>query len=95
MPIRLAEEACLPSSGGFGMGKAFAIVLMAIAVWVAVTVYSEGTDRAFGGLFASSQGSSSLDSPAHRPTPERAREAVQRAFDESQDRFDRALGETR
>ena len=76
------------------MGKAFAIVLMAIAVWVAVTVYSEGTDRAFGGLFASSQGSSNLDSPANRPTPERAREAVQRAFDESQDRFDRALGET-
>lgn len=77
------------------MGKAFAIVLMAIAVWVAVTVYSEGTDRAFGGLFASSQGSSTVDATETRSTPERAGDAVQRAYDESQDRFDRALGETR
>jgi len=76
------------------MGKAFAIVLMAIAVWVAVTVYSEGTDRAFGGLFASSQGSSTVDATETRSTPERAGDAVQRAYDDSQERFDRALGET-
>ena len=77
------------------MGKILAMVLMVIAIWVAVTVYSEGTDRAFGGLFAGSQGSSTVDAPETRSTPQRAGEAVQRAFDESQDRFDRALGEKR
>jgi hypothetical protein len=77
------------------MGKVFAIVLMVIAIWVAVTVYSEGVDRAFGGLFAGSLGSSTVDPAETRSTPERARQAVQRAHDESQDRFDRALGEKR
>jgi hypothetical protein len=77
------------------MGKILAIVLMAIAIWVAVTVYSEGTDRAFGGLFAGSLGSSTVDVTETRSTPQRAGEAVQRAYDESQDRFDRALGEKR
>jgi hypothetical protein len=77
------------------MGKLFAIVLMVIGIWVAVTVYSEGTDRAFGGLFAGSLGSSTVDVTETRSTPQRAGEAVQRAYDESQDRFDRALGEKR
>jgi len=77
------------------MGKILAMVLMVIAIWVAVTVYSEGTDRAFGGLFAGSLGSSTVDVTETRSTPQRAGEAVQRAFDESQDRFDRALGEKR
>ena len=77
------------------MGKLFAIVLMVIGIWVAVTVYSEGTDRTFGGLFAGSLGSSTVDVTETRSTPQRAGEAVQRAYDESQDRFDRALGEKR
>ena len=77
------------------MGKLFAIVLMVIGIWVAVTVYSEGTDRAFGGLFAGSLGSSTVDVTETRSTPQRAGDAVQRAYDESQDRFDRALGEKR
>ena len=77
------------------MGKILAIVLMVIGIWVAVTVYSEGTDRAFGGLFAGSLGSSTVDVTETRSTPQRAGEAVQRAYDESQDRFDRALGEKR
>ena len=77
------------------MGKILAIVLMVIGIWVAVTVYSEGTDRAFGGLFAGSLGSSTVDVTETRSTPQRAGDAVQRAYDESQDRFDRALGEKR
>ena len=77
------------------MGKLLAIVLMVVAIWVAVTVVSEGTDRAFGGLFAGSRSSSAVDVTDTRSTPQRARDAVQHAYDESQDRFDRALGETR
>jgi len=77
------------------MGKLFAIVLIVIAIWVGITVFTEGTDRAFGGLFAGSPGSSTLEATEARSTGERAGDAVQRAYDESEDRFDRALGETR
>lgn len=77
------------------MGKLFAIVLIVIAVWVGLTVYTQGTDQAFGGLFARFSGSSALDAPATRSTPHRAGDAFQRAYDESEDRVDRALRETR
>ena len=77
------------------MGKLIAIVLMVVAIWVGVTVFTEGADRAFGGLFAGFVGSSAADAPANRSTPERARHAVQHAYDESGDRLDRAMGETR
>jgi hypothetical protein len=77
------------------MGKLFAIVLIAIAVWVGLTIYTEGTDQAFGGLFAGSSGSSTLDAPETRSAPRRAGDAFQRAYDASEDRVDRALGETR
>ena len=77
------------------MGKLFAIVLIVVAVWVGLTVYTQGTDQAFGGLFARFSGSSTLDSPATRSAPHRAGDAFQRAYDESEDRVDRALRGTR
>ena len=77
------------------MGKLLAMVLMVTAIWVGITVFTEGSDRAFGGLFAGSPGSSTLEATEAVSTRERAGDAVQRAYDESQDRFDRALGETR
>jgi hypothetical protein len=77
------------------MGKLLAIVLIVIAIWVGLTVYTEGTDQAFGGLFARSSGSSTLDAPETRSTPRRVGDAVQRAYDESEDRVDRALRGTR
>jgi hypothetical protein len=40
------------------MQKIFGILFILLAVWIAIEVYTEGTDRAFGGLFAS-----------HSPTP--------------------------
>jgi len=77
------------------MGKLIAILLMVVAIWVGVTVFTEGADRAFGGLFGGLVGSSTGDAPANHSTPERARDSVQRAYDESGDRLDRAMGETR
>ncbi len=77
------------------MGKLFVIVLIVIAIWVGLTVYTQGTDQAFGGLFARFSGSSTLDAPATRSTPHRAGDAFQRAYDESEDRVDRALRGTR
>ncbi len=35
------------------MGKAFGMLLMLVALWVGLTLYSEGTQSAFGGAFAS------------------------------------------
>jgi hypothetical protein len=99
MPIHLADGAYLPflevQPGGSEMGKLFAIVLMVIAIWVGITVFTEGSDRAFGGLFAGSTGSSTLEATEARSTRERARDALQSAYEESEDRVDRALGETR
>ena len=75
------------------MGKVLAIVLMVIAIWVAVTVVTEGSDRAFGGLFAGSSSSSTAEEVDTRSARERAGDAFQRAYHESEDRVDRALGE--
>jgi hypothetical protein len=75
------------------MGKLIAIVLMVIAIWVAVTVVTEGSDRAFGGLFAGSSSSSNAEGTDARSARERAGDALQRAYDVSEDRVDRAVGE--
>lgn len=75
------------------MAKLLAIVLMVVAIWVGLTVFTEGTDRAFGGLFAGSSDSSTLEATEVRSTPERAGDALQRAYDVSEDRVDRAVGE--
>jgi hypothetical protein len=37
------------------MGKMFGILLVILAIWVGLTVYDKGVDRAFGGLFAGSK----------------------------------------
>ncbi|HVP29692.1 MAG TPA: hypothetical protein VMW35_11090 [Myxococcota bacterium] len=39
------------------MGKIFGFLLIVIAVYVGLTVYDQGVDRAFGGLFARSHAS--------------------------------------
>jgi hypothetical protein len=35
------------------MGKIFGILLMVAGIWVGMTLYTEGTRDAFGGVFAS------------------------------------------
>jgi hypothetical protein len=77
------------------MVKLFAIVLIVAAIWIGLTVYTEGADRAFGGLFAGSSSSPAVQAPAAPSIPRRAGDAVQRAYDESEDRVDRVLDGTR
>ena len=77
------------------MGKVIAIALIVIAIWIGLTIYTQGPDQAFGGLFARAFDSSQLDAPAARSTPDRALDAFQRAYDKSEDRVNRAMGETR
>ncbi len=53
------------------MGKIFIILLILGAVWVGMEMYNEGTDKAFGGIFAPLESARSDDGglPATGLTP--------------------------
>jgi hypothetical protein len=70
------------------MARLFGIVLIVLAIWVGVEVYTKGVGGAFGGVLAGA-----TDAPATRSTPDRALDAFQRAYDKSEQRVDRQLGE--
>ena len=71
------------------MGKVFGILLMVFAIWVGLTLYTEGTDRAFGGLL-SHIAPASAAGPAQPPL-ERIRERAEAARDLGVDRIERQL----
>jgi hypothetical protein len=57
------------------MQKIFGVLFILVAVWIAIEVYTKGTDAAFGGLFAShSHGQASVESGG--PLTDRVRERV-------------------
>lgn len=64
------------------MGKVFGILLIVVAVWVGLTIFNEGTDAAFGGLFAGS-GEAVADGSG-RPLPRRVEERVRKAYREQE-----------
>ena len=77
------------------MGRVFALLLMIVGIYVGITVYTEGTDRAFGGLFAGAGEDSSdtalgddaeawgeASAPAPVPITQRVRAKVQGEVDE-------------
>ena len=74
------------------MGKVFGVLLIVGLVWVGLELYTEGPARAFGGAFA-------FLAPADAPeaeslsTPQRARAAVVRAHEQSEERRERLLRE--
>lgn len=53
------------------MGKIFIILLILGAIWVGMEMYNEGTDKAFGGIFAPIESARSDDGglPAAGLTP--------------------------
>ena len=64
------------------MGKAFAILLLVVGIWVGLEVYMEGVEGAFGGrlAFLAPAASRSASSEAARPwAGERAGDALQSA----------------
>ena len=71
------------------MGRLAALALAILWLWVGVSVYREGFDQAFGGLFARFSGH--LEAPADRSTPDRPLDAFQRAWNKSEDRVNRQL----
>jgi hypothetical protein len=77
-PIRFSGK-----RGEAVMAKIFGILVIVVAVWVGLTIFNEGTDAAFGGLFASKTqlGQTQLD-PAGRPLPRRVEQSVSKAYQE-------------
>lgn len=74
------------------MGKLFGILLIVFAIWVGMSIYTEGTDRALGGIlarFAPAPAEAELHDT--RPSLERIREKVQSARHEQLDRIERQL----
>jgi len=59
------------------MQKIFGVLLILLAVWVAIEVYTNGTDHAFGGLFA---GHSQAGVSESGPLTTRARDRVSGAY---------------
>ena len=68
------------------MGKVFGILLIVVAVWVGLTLFNEGTDAAFGGLFAGSAKEVADDSG--RPLPRRVEERVRKAYREHEEQVE-------
>jgi hypothetical protein len=58
---------------------------------VGVTVYNEGTNHAFGGIFARMSHSTALDAPAQHSTTDRTVDAYQRAWNKSESRVQSQL----
>lgn len=74
------------------MGKLFGILLIVFAIWVGMSIYTEGTDRAFGGIlgrFAPAPAEGEVRDA--RPSLERIREKVQSARHEQLERIERQL----
>jgi hypothetical protein len=79
------------------VAKPLGILFILLAIWIGLTVYQEGVDDAFGGVFAffgsAPAGSLDADEEGHRPVTKRAAHAFQRAYDRSEDRVSEALEE--
>ncbi|MCP3983126.1 MAG: hypothetical protein GY723_01980 [bacterium] len=77
------------------MSKAFGILFIVGLLWVGLEIYNEGTQNAFGGVFASLSGepASSDDESAQLSTPKRAGRAWEQAQEKANDRLERQLGE--
>lgn len=60
------------------MGKIFGILLIVVGLWVGITIFTEGTDAAFGGLFA--EGSKQTAQASGAPVTSRVRSAVGDAY---------------
>jgi hypothetical protein len=76
------------------MGKVLGILLIVGLIWVGLEIYTEGAERAFGGLLASP---TARQAPAeegeHMTLPQRARADVEGALREEAERRERLLGE--
>ena len=69
------------------MGRALGFLSLVLALWIVMEFYANGVGGAFGGALSSTES----EKPHAVLRTERAADAVQRAYDESTARVDRAL----
>lgn len=74
------------------MGRIFGILFIGLGIWVGLEIYLEGTQNAFGGVFASHQ----VEGEAPRDTrtnPQRAGDSVKSARALEAERRERLLSD--
>ncbi|MDJ0787828.1 MAG: hypothetical protein QNK05_13545 [Myxococcota bacterium] len=74
------------------MGKVFGMLLIIGGVWLGLELYQHGPGGAFGGSLATILGADPVEAEEHASKP-RYGGSVDRAHRDSEDRFDRMLGE--
>ncbi len=78
------------------MGKVFAILLIVFAVWIGLSIFTEGTDRTFGGLLSRFAPALAEGQAGDTRAPlERVRERAEAARDQQLDRIERQLSHSR
>jgi hypothetical protein len=74
------------------MGRIFAILLIVLMIWVGLELYLEGPRNAFGGAFASLMAEPNTPGLDRQlSAPKRAGAAVNRAYRETEKRYDKML----
>ena len=72
------------------MGKLFGLILIVVGVWVGMEIYTQGVNRAFGGLFAGvAEEAADLRSPL-----ERIQDKGRHASDAQLERIERQLNDS-
>ncbi len=78
------------------MGKVFVMLLIVLAVWIGLSIFTEGTDRAFGGLLSRFAPASAEGQARDTRAPlERVRERAEAARQQQLDRIERQLSDSR
>ncbi len=72
------------------MGKVFGILLIVFALWIGLSIFTEGTDRAFGGLLSRFAPARDTGAPL-----ERVRERAEAAREAQLERIERQLSRSR
>ena len=75
------------------MARIVKLALLVLFVWSSIDIYTNGFDRALGGLFAQQKKTSIVDRMKLSATLKRAAGALQRAHDKSESRVEKMLEE--
>jgi hypothetical protein len=75
------------------MGKAIGLLLAVAAIWITAEIYTQGTDKAFGGRLAPWIGGGDASQEQRGTATQRAGNAVGRAHEEHDARYETLLPE--
>jgi hypothetical protein len=79
------------------MGRIFGFLCLVISVWIAMTLYSEGIERSFGGVFSDVDEDKTKDSGAYvvngRSLPQRFGDRVKEHLEVDVSRTERIIDE--